>query len=351
MVPALLLFTVLAKADEPEVAEVTRTSNFDLAVTEIKEVTFSNVRKFSDPKSPKGDYPPEGIYYADVEFTVMLVPLACNTSYYRGEILGRIGAIGDHWDTNPTIKVDFGTLDTLGAGSTCPGLPPRQAHVKLWGVVNGIGKDFKNDRVLTYQFTAPRNKRTQNPEQWLVHIRANQSTGVLEVAGTERKSDEPVIPDEYLQKFECDMSGRFHKAGEIPEEDRLEVVVIKTAGDAADAKNYSVAVTGSSKSLFGEGSGKVEFMLTADPTPSRWGLPGTHLKFKSASEVELKVDLQTIDLGWKVNRSTSVDWTYGKDEKGRDKGRFSSCYLVDLASSVLREELPHLGRDLEEIKR
>ena len=140
MVPALLLFTVLAKADEPEVAEVTRTSNFDLAVTEIKEVTFSNVRKFSDPKSPKGDYPPEGIYYADVEFTVMLVPLACNTSYYRGEILGRIGAIGDHWDTNPTIKVDFGTLDTLGAGSTCPGLPPRQAHVKLWGVVNGIGK-------------------------------------------------------------------------------------------------------------------------------------------------------------------------------------------------------------------
>lgn len=327
LLTALLLATVsnTVRADDAgNTAEVTRTTNFSLLVQEFKNVSFSNF-KYLD--SDKYGQKAGSLIYSDIEFDALVVPNGCNTSYYRGEILARIQGNDVYDNLNPVTKVDFGTLNTIGVGSTCPGLPPRPVHLKLT-LVNGIGALFGQYRIFTFQFDGPRNRLTQNPEQWFVRVAVNQATGKLEVLPTERKSDEPVIPDTYTQKISCDTSGRFHKDGVYPDDNRLELVVTKTAGDAHDSRNYAISVTGTSKSFFGPDSSVQQFKLMGNTAQPKYMGRGSLSFVDTQVAPNFEIQLETRWLGWKAGGGMSITLASG------EKNHFASCMVTDLAAGL-----------------
>ncbi|MGK5081890.1 hypothetical protein WDW37_01200 [Bdellovibrionota bacterium FG-1] len=314
--------TAPVRADDgPTVAEVTRSPSFDLLVQEFKNVTISEVQVRDHDRYGN---PATGVTSASIEFNMLVIPRGCNTSYYRDEILARIQGHESFRDVNPIMKVDFGLIDEIGVLSTCVGLPPRPAHLKL-DLLNGIDATFGQDRVFTFQFDGPANALTHHLEQWIVRVNVNQATGKIEVAPIVRKNDEPVIPAAYIQNVQCDTLDRRLFVGVPSDKDRLNLVITKVAGDVADGKNYSVAIEGTSKSIFGPDSGPQQLKLIANPHPPKMREPTLLSLIDPSRSPILEAQLDTRNLGWKVNRPFSLEFKSG------EKVFLASCTVTDMA--------------------
>lgn len=111
--------------DTPTTAVIEHSPAFDLYVDSIKGAEITEIQK-----SPEG-----ALYGLSLEISLTVLPDGCNTFFLRNELVAKstVKAGQDIFnDKDLTFAVELGTMLPLGdAFSTCVGVPPRPARLKL----------------------------------------------------------------------------------------------------------------------------------------------------------------------------------------------------------------------------
>ena len=262
----------------PSTAVITHSPALDLYVS-----TFDKVELVDIERDENG-----GVTSAALAFDFMVEPDGCNTFFLDGEIIAQVKTENDksEFETkDPYHNVALGSLwPVSGAFSTCVGVPPRPAKLKLSFLNFGNGQFKNDDRIYTFEFKGPRGNRSQEFGKWLVRVRANRATGQLEVLPTEFISSDPVVLEKFVQIFDCPLSDRFGKP--VPNE---HMTIEVTQADITTAHVEFI-----SQANFGDTMTHT-FDLATDAARSPIFLA---LKGRNSQNDELSVQMNERDLGW-----------------------------------------------------